>query len=1061
MINEVMKKLNRKKITDYSQLVGCNKKWIMAILLLWITTGFSIIMAQSKTYIKGTVTDSKNEPVIGATVKVKSEKSTGVVTDLYGHFSIAVTNTNQKLVISYLGMKTQEVLIGDKTNIKVVLEDDNKQLNEVVVVGFGQQKKESVVGAITQTTGKVLERTGGVSNVGAALTGNLPGVITVASTGMPGEEDPQIYVRAISTWNNSAPLILVDGVERTIAGLDINSVEAVSVLKDASATAVFGVKGANGVVLITTKRGSEGKAKIDIGFNSVLKSPSKLPGKYDSYDALSIRNRVVEYELARNSGAWNYITPQSVIEKYRYPANQQEKERYPNIDWEDALFKDYAMSYNTNINISGGTKNVRYFTALDYVHEGDLFEQWNTGRGYNAGYGYDRVNVRSNLDFNLTKTTVFRTNLYGSYGVKKSPWGATGNEYTMWQGAYNVAPDVFYPQYSDGTWGYYPADEVAAANSARNLALSGVEQTTTTRINTDFILRQDLSFITRGLKAEGNLSLDNTFIENGRGVNDLYHDSQLKWINPITGAVTYKTSYNTTTNFDFQEGVLWNYASGSMNNGATIRNLNYQLQLSYDRSFGNHNVAAMGLFKRNQYATGSAIPSHREDWVFRTTYNYNRKYFAEYNGAYNGTDQFSPENRFAFFSSGAVGWLITEENFMKNLKSIDMLKLRLSVGEIGNDRIWANSSSYPYMTLWSYGGSTNMGPNNEASPYVWYRQSSVGNPSVQWEIVNKKNIGLDYSFFNGLIAGSLDYFKDHRTNVLVTGGNRAVPSYYGTTAPPVNFGEVEASGFELEMRLSKMVTKNLRLWANTSITHAQNKIIDADDPDLLPDYQKKAGKQINQSYSYVSNGRFNNWDDLYGSTAFNENDNQKIPGNYSIVDYNGDGVINSFDNIPYGYSSTPQNTYNATLGFDWKGFSAFVQLYGVNDVTRQVVFTSFSGKLNTVYHEGSYWSKENTDADSPLPRFVTTPGGYYSGNRYFFDGSYIRLKNMEVSYTFDSKWIKKMGVQSLRLYVNGNNLWVWSRMPDDRESNYAGTGWASQGAYPTVKRYNVGLKISL
>lgn len=1049
---KIMKKGSEKSCLNISSYIQKRKSFTIFLFLLIATS----IFAQNKIVVTGLVVDSKQEPLIGAAIRLKQNTSVATITDVNGKFSLAIPVGNQTLIVSYLGMESVEVPLKGKTSITVKLDESNTQLDEVVVVGFGQQKKESVVGAITQTSAKVLERTGGVSSLGAALTGNLPGVITTASTGMPGEEDPKIYIRGLSTWNNSDPLVLVDGVERPISSIDINSVESISVLKDASATAIFGVKGGNGVILITTKRGSEGKAKIDVGVNSTVKVPSKLPNKYDSYDALMIKNKVVEYEVARNSGAWNYITPQSIIDKYRYPANQEERERYPNINWDDALFKNYTMSHNANIDVSGGTKSVKYFTSLDYLHEGDLFKTWNNNRGYTAGYGYDRLNVRSNLDFQLTRSTTLKSNLFGSYGVKKSPWGSTGNEYTMWQGAYNVAPDVFYPQYSDGTWGYYPADEVAAANSAMNLALSGYQETTTTRINTDFNLQQDLGMFVKGLNLLGTLSVDNIFVETARGINDLYHNAQVKWINPKTGETTYKYSYDTSSNFDFQEGVLWSTSAGSMANYATVRNLNYQLQLNYNRIFGNHNITGMGVFKRQQNATGSIQPSRREDWVFRTTYNYNNKYFVEYNGSYSGSDMFSAENRFAFFQSGAIGWMITEEQFMKRLKFLDILKVRTSLGQIGSDNM---STTYAYLTQWAYGNEAMMGPLNEDSPYTWYRESIVGNPNLQWEVVTKSNLGIDYSFLNGLFAGSADFFRDYRTNVLTT--SRAIPSYFGASAPPANLGKVDSHGYELELRFNKLFHNGIRVWANASMTHAVNKIIDADDPELYADYLKKAGKSINQSYSYVSTGMYNSWDELYGSTTFNENDNQKIPGNYIIADYNGDGVINTYDNIPYGYSSTPQNTYNTTVGFEYRGFSAFAQFYGVNNVTRQVVFTSFSGKLNTVYDEGTYWSKNNTNADSPLPRFVTTPGSYYNGNRYFYDGSYIRLKNMELAYTFNSGWVRKAGMSTLRIYLNGNNLWVWSRMPDDRESNFAGTGWASQGAYPTVKRYNLGLKITL
>src|SRR5690606_26295080 len=317
--------------------------------------------------------------------------------------------------------------------------------------------KESVVGAITQTTGEVLQRAGGVTNLGMALTGNLPGVVTISSTGMPGAEDPQILIRAQTSWNNSAPLILVDGVERSISSIDIASVQTVSVLKDASATAVFGVKGANGVILITTKQGAKGKANIEIRSNMTAKMASKLPEKYDTYDALSLKNQVIERELGLVPGGWTAYKPYAILDKYRNPATPEERDRYPNVDWVDALFKDVAWSNNTSANVSGGTNFVTYFAGVDFVYEGDLFKTFQNGRGYNAGYGYTRLNARSNLDFNLTKTTKFSTKLFGSNGVRKVPWNASDGDATFWASAYRTSPDAMWPIYSDGTWGWYAA----------------------------------------------------------------------------------------------------------------------------------------------------------------------------------------------------------------------------------------------------------------------------------------------------------------------------------------------------------------------------------------------------------------------------------------------------------------------------------------------------------------------------------------------------------------------------------------------------------------------------
>jgi TonB-dependent SusC/RagA subfamily outer membrane receptor len=318
------------------------------------------------------------------------------------------------------------------------------------------------------------------------------------------------------------------------------------VLKDASATAVYGVKGANGVILITTKRGKEGPARIDVSANATVKVPSKLPNKLDSYDALMARNIAIEHELGVYPNSWGYITPQAIINKYRYPANLEEAERYPNVDWQDVLFKDYAMSYNANVNVSGGTRVVKYFTSADFAHEGDLFNIFDNGRGYQSGYGYNRINVRSNLDFQLTKSNLFKVNLAGSSGAKKSPWDQTNSSdwavAQQWAGAYNIAPDVFLPQYSDGSWGFYP-NISNVTNSAANLALAGVMTTTTTRINTDFTLEQKLDFITKGLDFRGTISWDNIFVEYNRGVNDLYNDAQQKWIDPATGIAIYKKDF--------------------------------------------------------------------------------------------------------------------------------------------------------------------------------------------------------------------------------------------------------------------------------------------------------------------------------------------------------------------------------------------------------------------------------------------------------------------------------------------------------------------------------------
>ncbi|WP_304636020.1 TonB-dependent receptor [uncultured Muribaculum sp.] len=1034
----------------------------ISFLLLFIA-GTASVYADT---VRGTVVDDTGEPLIGATIALKGG-SAATASDIDGNYSLQVPDLKTAVLkVSYVGYLPQEIKVNGRSTVDVTLQTNAEQLEEVVVVGYGQQKKASVVGAITQTTGEVLERAAGIHDISAALTGNLPGVVTMQSSGMPGEESAKITIRGASSWNNSDPLVLVDGIERDMNSVDVGSVKSISVLKDASATAVYGVKGANGVILITTKRGEEGRAKIDVSFTATLKSASKLPNKFDSFDALAARNKAVVHELGLMPSSWSYMTPYETLLKYRNPANLEEFERYPNVDWQDYLFKDYAMAYNGAVSISGGTRFVKYFAAIDFVHEGDLFRNFDNHRGYETGFGYNRINARSNLDFQLTKTTVFKVNLSGSNGQKRSTWPNDGsgfnqsnwNDVQVWAGAYNIAPNVFRPVYADGSYGYYPAFSSQVTNSADLLANGGAFKTTATRINTDFVLEQNLDFITKGLNFRGMISWDNQFREQGRGVSDLYNGPQYKWIDPATGAVTKKNPTETTSQFDYLPGSKWSTQAGSVSDGNTLRNLNYQLQLNWNREFGVHNVGLTGVWTRQETAVGSMIPMYREDWVFRATYNFADRYFVEYNGAYNGSEKFKKGKRFGFFNSGAIGWRVSQEKFWEGLRDWwEELKIRASYGEIGDD----SGGRYLYMDEWGTGGNTSMditGYDNR-SMYTFYYLSKLGNPDAGWEKVKKFNLGIDYAFLNNMFAGSVEIFKDKRDGILINGNDRAMPSYFGQTPPTANLGKAESKGFEVEVRFSKNINRNMRVWANLSMTHAANKIIDRDDPALKPAYQKQAGYVIGQTHSYLDKGFLNSFDDIYGSPSHDVNDASRLPGDYYIVDFNGDGVVDNKDSVPYGYSGTPQNTYNATIGFEWKGFSCFAQFYGVTNVTREVSLVSFGNHIDNVYNIGDWWSGETGTGDILIPRWYSTVSGYSNGTQYLYDGSYVRLKNVELAYTFTNGWIKKLGLSYMKLYLNGNNLWVWSRMPDDRESNFS--GGSGSGAYPTMRRFNFGVRFSL
>lgn len=1005
--------------------------------------------------ITGKVLDDKGEPLSGVSITEKGTTNT-TLSKADGSFALTVANENAVLVITHIGFAEQSVPVKGTQTFMIRLVPAAQEMEDVVIVGYGRQKKESLVAAITQTTGKVLQRAGGVSNVGAALTGNVPGVITIQGTGMPGLEDPQILIRGQGTWNGSGPLILVDGIRRSINGVDIGSIENISILKDASATAVFGVEGANGVILITTKRGVEGKANINIIANSTVKIPSLLPQKYDSYDALQIRNQAIERELGVNPASWQDYTPQEIIEKYRNPANQTERERYPNVNWQEESVKKFATAQNINLSISGGSAFVKYFTSLDFLHEGDIMKIPDNRKGYKPGFFYDRINIRTNLDFKLTPTTTLSANLGALYGKRQTTY--SGFEYSWYQGIYGNAPDIYYPVYPDGSYGYYPLDPVATNNPAIILGNNGVRNEKTSQMTTDFVLNQDLGALVKGLTLRGTYSLDNSFAAVG-GITD-GGSNVTKWVDPVTGEVRYG-NITGTNQYDYVVP-QWGVAADAFTNNSTRRQSTYQVQLNHTLKLGRHNITNMGLFQRRETATGSNFPGFREDWVYRGTYNFANKYMLEVNGAYNGSQQFGPDYRLEFYPSAAVGWTITNENFMQDIDWLTSLKLRGSYGLVGNDNVPA--PAYAYQTQYATGGTSRMGDNNQNanSPYTRFTESVIGNPDLQWETVAKTNIGLDFSIFNGLFEGTFEVYRDYRTNVFIQGNQRSVPVYFGGVPPPANLGEVEVRGYEVELKFNKRLNGDLRLWGNVAITHAKDKVINRDDPQLLDDYLKQAGFQIGQTRSHIRSGYYNSWDEVYGSTRNDQNDAAKFPGWFNLIDFNGDGVIDGFDSAPFAYPTRPQNTYTASLGFDYKRLSVFVQFYGVNNVSRQLDQSAFGAKLNNVYEVGDYWSRDNQDARSPLPRWKSNSPGNSFGDFWQFDGSYLRLKTAEISYTLNPAWTKRAGIQSMRVFINGNNLTFWSKMPDDRESNaLGGTGQGSQGAYPTVRRINFGLNLSL
>ncbi|WP_166461122.1 SusC/RagA family TonB-linked outer membrane protein [Flavicella sediminum] len=1028
------------------------------LMLVLVLSSFSSISLQAQNIVSGTIFDKDGLPLPGANVIEKGTKN-GAITDFDGNYSIAV-GAKSTLVYSYIGFDSQEVAVNGRNKINITLKEGGEVLDEIVIVGYGTQKKESVVGAITQIKGsELLDRSAGISNVEEALQGNLPGVTTIQGSGIPGQSDMRIFIRGQSSWNgDGGPLVLVDGVKRSMTDIDMNDIEKLSVLKDASATAVFGVEGANGVILITTKRGQTGKAQLSLAVNTTIKMVSKLPEKLDSYDAIMQANSSIMRELAISPIGWGDYTPMSIVDKYRNPSSLEESYRYPNVNWEDELLKDFAQDYRINLSVRGGSDTAKYFGSLAYQTVDDIFDggKYDSGKGYLGEYNYERFNYRSNIDFKITKSTELSVNLSGYIGIRETP----SNLNTVVNGIYEIAPNLYTPVYPDGLYGQYKDDGFGITNSIVSLTNTGYDTFKNFQVNTDFILKQKLDFITKGLSFKGRFSLDNNMRSKQSLVDRGGNDVENLTYRIYDGDNETFLSPEGVNDFDFVQ-TPWTLGSSSVENGQRERRLVYDMSFNYNKTFADkHNLTALFLMRRQQAAKGSVFPRFREDWVGRVTYNYDTRYFIDFNGAYNGSEKFGPGFRFDLFPSVAAGWTVTNESFMEDVNWLDKLKFRGSYGVVGDDNF---SGRWKYVTQWQNGGSAFIVPSNYTgrSPYVFYKEASVGNPNLQWETAVKYNFGAELSLLNGSLTAEFDYFGENRDNIIVRGEDRSVPDFFGTAPPDFNAGKVEVRGFELVLAGNHTFDNGINAFGNFNFTHSRDKIIEREDPEFRPFYQKFAGYAIGQSRSAIPNGILTNWDDIYMSTPQITNQDKTRVGYYDVVDFDGDGVYNSsFDNAPFGYTNRPQSNWSATLGARYKGFSISAQLYGTQNAQRSFGNRTFGNQTHLIFSQDiDYWTKQTPNNTDTQPAWRAQ--GATNPRDNWYDASLTRLKAVSLSYDIPKSVCEKLGISKLKIFANGNNLFLWTNLPDDREFNGSVTADSSfRGDYPTLKRFNFGFNMN-
>ena len=1003
---------------------------------LSVLTAAPAAAAQQVT-VSGTVEDQLGDPILGASVVVLGT-TLGASTDLDGNFSVKAP-VGSKIRISYIGYKEYIFTVkAGETGMKIVLEENTQVLEEVQVVAYGAQKKVTVTGAISGLQGSELLKTP-VGSITNALAGQISGVSSVQYSGEPGADAADIYVRGMATWNDATPLIQVDGVEREFSQIDPNEIESITVLKDASATAVFGVRGANGVILITTKRGKEGKTNVQFSTSVGINFRTKTLDFANSYEYADYYNM-----MRLNDGAEATFSPEQ-LQKFK---DHSDPIMYPDINWIDYCMNKTSLQTQHNVNISGGTERMRYFVSAGMFTQEGMFKKLGSQNDFN--FNYNRYNYRANLDFDATKSTLIKLNIGGRVEVKRTPesgedqnqlfrklyWAVPFAGAGVIDGKRVVSNSDYLPfTGTDGLASYYG---------------KGFPQTTTNVLNVDLELQQKLDFLTKGLKFRLKGSY-NSSAWTGKGAS-----SALPYYTPVPqedGSIGYrkngtlsKTSY---------------YATGT----GKARDWYMEAAFDYQRSFGQHDITALVLYNQSKLYYPSSytdIPSGYVGLVGRIAYNYNTTYMAEFNVGYNGSENFAPGKRYGFFPSGSLGWVVSKEKFFEKLSPyIDYLKLRASLGLVGNDKMGGRRFLY-IPDSYGFGDGNYFGHNQ----YIGGAQENAkSNQDVTWEKARKQNYGIDMTILKSRLNITLDYFREDRWDIL--SNPDYMPGLLGMSLPVMNVGETENKGFELSLKWTDLIGDGFRYWANFNISYAKNKIKYMNEVKQNEPWMAQTGRSIGSRSLYKFWGFYDETANERYRAEFGQDipdhGAQLFPGDAVYEDLNRDGVIDGDDaSRDLAYTDAPEWTAGLNLGFQWKGFDVTLQFSGAWNVDRML--SEFRQPLGDTTNKGllkyqydNTWRSSADSGSAKFPRIstVSAANNYRGSTLYLCDASYLRLKSMEVGYTFNFPWMKKIQMQNLRIYCSAYNLFtitdfMWGD-PESRQSD--------RPNYPLIRTFNFGLKV--
>lgn len=1020
------------------------------LLILALSLIGTSVFAQTK-QVTGVVKDATGETVIGASV-VEKGTTNGVITDFDGVFKLTVSE-NAVLQISYIGYQTQEVKVAGKTTLDITLREDTEMLEEVVVVGYGAQKKESVIGAISQVTSKDLLSTPS-ANISQAISGKITGVITSQTSGAPGADDAQIYIRGRATFAGDAqPLVLVDGVERSFSQIAPDDIETISVLKDASATAVYGVRGANGVMLITTKRGKEQKPVVSLTANWQIQSPTRKDTYLDSYQSVML----LEEALA-NDGLPSQFSADD-IEMYRRSVAGELSGRdamlYPNVDWYDQVLSNTAPAQRYNVSVTGGTKRMRYYASGEFYDQKSIVKNLSNDQfGNTSSPGFRRYSFRANTDFFLTTDLTFSVNFGTRFEERRGPnTNDSDPNYSEIFYELNHTPGWLFPvSYSipngESTRTLYAGTSQYQNNIVARLTEAGYYKSTNVVNETNFIVDYKMDWLTEGLSVKGMLSFD---------YENLHRNNYTR--NFATYELNDDTNYESLTAYNkFNTDTELTHGSEF----TSIYKLYMEAQVNYARKFGKHDVTAMALYMQNDYRSKADLAKRYQGLVGRVTYAWDDRYLAEFNAGYNGSENFMKGKRFGFFPAFSIGWRLSNEPFMQKYSDwLNNLKIRASYGQVGNDVYQVNGVQQRFLYEQKWSQITNdyyFGTTGQTGIY----DAQYPNYGVTWERAHKYNVGIEFGFFNGMLTGNVDVFYEKRNDILTTYLTR--PEWVGVVMAAANLGKTKNQGYEIELKHSNHIGSDFHYTIGFNFSHARNEILSMDEPSIKTDYRKREGHPINQYFGLICDGYVTQADLDSGNLPVSRFSSDVKVGDLKYRDMNQDGFIDDRDETFIGYSDIPENMYALNLSANYKNWGFSVMFQGVDHVSRyydaEAMFAFINGGKVKEHHL-ERWNPVESEAYNlahakyPLLHYNDYGDHNQRQNSYFLkNGAFLRLKNIELSYTLPERWSHKVGMSDCRLYINANNLVTWDHLDGltDPESN-------GSNRFPIMKTVNFGVNI--